>query len=224
MNKNSDETEVFKNEEKEIKDELNKKLDAENDADKITEIEEIISEDVKLKLHEDSKSLKEEGNTFFSKGEYEPAIDLYSQGIAKCPKCFSKTLSILYSNRSACYMKLDETELAINDCSSALEHDHYYTKARLRRAQIYETKDKLEEALKDYNEILSYDKSCQIAGSAAMRLPGQINERNEKLKEEMFSKLKDLGNMCLKPFGLSTNNFKVNQDPKTGGYSINFQK
>ena len=45
-------------------------------------------------------------NFFFSISEYEPAIDLYSQGIDKCPKSFSKTLSILYSNRAACYMKL----------------------------------------------------------------------------------------------------------------------
>ena len=30
----------------------------------------------------------------------------------------------------------------------ALDHDHYYTKARLRRAQIYEVTDKLEDALK----------------------------------------------------------------------------
>lgn len=51
-----------------------------------------------------------------------------------------------------------------------------------------------------------------------------VAERQEKLKEEMLGKLKDLGNSLLGKFGLSLDNFKADKDPETGGYSIRFSQ
>ncbi|KAL2761085.1 hypothetical protein ACRALDRAFT_2039583 [Sodiomyces alcalophilus JCM 7366] len=54
-------------------------------------------------------------------------------------------------------------------------------------------------------------------------LPARTKAAQEAETAEMWSKLKDLGNGILKPFGLSTDNFQMVKDEKTGGYSMNFQ-
>lgn len=51
-----------------------------------------------------------------------------------------------------------------------------------------------------------------------------VKERQEKMKEEVLGKLKDLGNSVLGRFGMSLDNFKMDQDPESGGYSIRFQQ
>ncbi|XP_039341578.1 tetratricopeptide repeat protein 1 isoform X2 [Mauremys reevesii] len=104
----------------------------------------------------------------------------------------------------------------------AIELDPNYIRALLRRAELYEKTEKLDEALEDYKTVLEKDPSVHHAREACMRLPRQIEERNERLKTEMLGKLKDLGNLVLRPFGLSTENFQVKQDSSTGSYSINF--
>ena len=93
-----------------------------------------------------------------------------------------------------------------------------------RRAKCHEKTEQLEQALEDYKKILELDPSDTLARERVFNLPREINERNEKLKAEMLGKLKDLGNMFLKPFGLSTDNFKMNQDPNTGGYNVQFSQ
>lgn len=94
----------------------------------------------------------------------------------------------------------------------------------LRRAKLFELDDKLDEALKDYKRVYELEPGQREACEAMIRLPPLIDERNERLKEEMLGKLKDLGNMILKPFGLSTSNFQMQKDPTSGSYSINFNQ
>lgn len=76
----------------------------------------------------------------------------------------------------------------------------------------------------DFKKVLELDPGNHEAMAAHVRLPPLINERNEKMKEEMMDKLKDLGNLVLRPFGLSTKNFELQQDPATGSYSVNFNQ
>uniref|UniRef100_G3QCN9 Tetratricopeptide repeat domain 1 n=2 Tax=Gasterosteus aculeatus aculeatus TaxID=481459 RepID=G3QCN9_GASAC len=168
---------------------------------------------------QESLSLKEKGNSQFKAGDWLEAEQSYTDALVSCPVCFSRERAVVFSNRAAARLHLDK---AIADCSRAIELNPDYVRALQRRAELYEQTEKLDEALEDYKKVLNLDPTQTSASQACMRLPQQIQERNEKLKEEMMSKLKDLGNLVLRPFGLSTNNFQVNQDTDTGSYSINF--
>ncbi|XP_036912682.1 tetratricopeptide repeat protein 1 isoform X2 [Sturnira hondurensis] len=195
---------------------------SELDEEYLMELEKNMPDEEKQKRREESTSLKEEGNEQFKKGDYIEAENSYTRALQMCPSCFQKDRSILFSNRAAARMKQDKKEMAISDCSKAIQLNPSYIRALLRRAELYENTDKLDEALEDYKSVLEKDPSVHQAREACMRLPKQIEERNERLKEEMLGKLKDLGNLVLRPFGLSTENFQIKQDSSTGSYSINF--
>ena len=76
----------------------------------------------------------------------------------------------------------------------------------------------------DYDKILDLDPSLTSYRVKRADLAKRIDERNEKLKQEMLGKLKDVGNKILGKFGMSVDNFKMVKDPATGGYSIRFEK
>nr|XP_020446519.1 tetratricopeptide repeat protein 1 [Monopterus albus] len=192
------------------------------DDDYLREVEKELTEEEKESRRQQSCTLKEKGNCQFKSGDWVEAERSYTEALGLCPVCFSRERAVLFSNRAAAKLHLDLKDQAIADCTRAIELNPDYVRALLRRAELYEQTEKLDEALEDYKKVLDQDPNQTVARQACMRLPQQIQERNEKLKEEMISKLKDLGNMILRPFGLSTNNFQVNQDQDTGSYSINF--
>lgn len=84
--------------------------------------------------------------------------------------------------------------------------------------------EKLDECLADYDKILELDADNTQYKQKRKQLAKQIDERNEKLKAEMIGKLKEVGNKVLGKFGMSLDNFKMVQDPATGGYSIKYEK
>lgn len=183
-----------------------------------------LSEEEKEENRTKADELKQQGNELFKQGEHLRSVELYTNALRLCPLDSKEARAILYANRAAAKAKLDRKASALEDCSKALEYNPNYLKAMLRRASLYEETDKLDESLEDYRKVLELDPGNGEARAAQVRLPPKIAERNDRLKEEMMGKLKDLGNMILRPFGLSTQNFEMKQDPQTGSYSINFNQ
>ena len=144
-------------------------------------------------------------------------------------------LSVLHANRAAALMALSEYDSALRDVNVALLWNPTYVKALLRRASLYEkmsdtnddgehTNTNTEAALADAKRAQQLDSTNKQIRALVNRLQKVEDERMEKLKAETLDKLKDLGNSILGNFGLSLDNFKAVQDPKSGSYSISFDQ
>lgn len=171
-------------------------------------------------------SKKQTGNEFFSQRNYLLALEAYNEAILFAPltKDFDKNRSIFYCNRAACLLELGRNDEAIKDCTQALEFDSKYVKALLRRSKANEKLDQLEEALADLDAALAIEPNMKGLKQDRQSMEVRVKEKHEKLKDEMMGKLKEMGNMVLGKFGLSLDNFKMEQDPKTGSYSVNFKQ
>ncbi|CZT45356.1 related to tetratricopeptide repeat protein 1 (TTC1) [Rhynchosporium secalis] len=86
----------------------------------------------------------------------------------------------------------------------------------------------LQGAEEDYKKLVKMSNLSaadrKIVQRQLVQLPPRTKAAQEKEMGEMMGKLKELGNGILKPFGLSTNNFQMQKDPTTGGYSMNFNQ
>ena len=113
--------------------------------------------------------LKDKGVEFFKSGNYEAAVNAFSEAIKLNP-----SLPQLFSNRAACCLAMGEDDKCIQDSCRALElyypvvPSNYLARAKVfvRRGTAYANQGELDLAIQDYN--------------AAMKL----SPSNEELKED----------------------------------------
>lgn len=96
--------------------------------------------------------IKDEGNAAFKARKYREAIDLYTKGLEVDPN--NKDInSKLLQNRAQAHININEYDKAIKDCTSALEFDPSYIKARRVRAKANGGAGNWDEALKELKDI-----------------------------------------------------------------------
>ncbi|XP_065607771.1 sperm-associated antigen 1 [Cyrtonyx montezumae] len=117
--------------------------------------------------------LKSEGNELFRSGQFGEAVPKYSQAIEYVISVGERSpddLSVLYSNRAACYFKEGNCSDCIQDCNRALELQPFSLKPLLRRAMAYESMERYRQAYVDYKTVLQIDSSIQAANDSVNRI------------------------------------------------------
>mmetsp|Transcript_33509 Transcript_33509/g.56796 ORF Transcript_33509/g.56796 Transcript_33509/m.56796 type:complete len:292 (-) Transcript_33509:85-960(-) len=121
------------------------------------------------------------------------------------------------------YLYKSDWEMVVESCTKAINSKPDYVKAYMRRSVAYEKQDKPVEAYEDIKKADELAPNTARIKARCAKLSVVAQERQEKMKNEMLGKLKDLGNTILGNFGISLDNFKAQKDPNTGSYNISYQ-
>lgn len=136
------------------------------------------------------------------------------------------------TNRQEAVVELPDTDAAFEQLQAQDQRRDEISKLRvkalLRRAKArsalggWANLQGAEEDFKTLNGTADRLAPADLRGvrSQLQTLPARVKQAQEQEMGEMMGKLKELGNGLLKPFGLSTDMFKMTKDEKTGGYSM----
>lgn len=123
------------------------------------------------------------GNESIVKGEYDSAVNDYSEAIKLNPKD-----AAIYLNRGRAHLNKKNYDSAIEDYSKVIELNPSEAMAYFNRGESYERKGNSPQAIGDYQKVLELDGNNESAKIIVKRLQDEQTKleqsKAEKLKEE----------------------------------------
>ncbi|XP_026719395.1 tetratricopeptide repeat protein 12, partial [Athene cunicularia] len=123
-----------------------------------------------------ANALKEKGNDAFRKGDYDIAIQRYTEGLEKL-----KDKQELYTNRAQAYLKIQEYEKAIGDCEWALKCNEKCIKAHFLMGKAHLALKHYSESKQCYEKILQIDPQKESLFEDCMK---EVNLDEKRMKDE----------------------------------------
>jgi len=114
------------------------------------------------------QTLKEEGNKHFKNGDYNEAKDHYSKALEEAES--KEDRLVFLKNRSACHLKLEEYQSAVDDATKALNISNSDVKALFRRVQGLEQLGSLKMAYADARRLNQLDANNKTVQDMCRRL------------------------------------------------------
>lgn len=120
------------------------------------------------KTNIDPDALRAEARTLFQAGDYDGAVEKYSLAIDS-GSLSGEDMATFLNNRAACFIQMKHESEAVADLNAVLDMDAYNSKARLRRALLYENMEKYSRAYDDYKALMQVDPSLSRKASEGIR-------------------------------------------------------
>lgn len=99
----------------------------------------------------EANKLKEEGNDLMKLSQFDAAVSKYNEAIKL------NRDPVYFCNRAAAYCRLEQYDLAIQDCRTALALDPKYSKAYGRMGLALSCQNRYEQAVEAYKKALELD-------------------------------------------------------------------
>lgn len=152
-------------------------------------------------IMDEVEKIKSTGNRLFKEGKYELAKAKYEKVLREYNhvnpqddeegKTFLNSRNTLHLNVAACYQKMGEYRKSIETCNKVLDAYPVHVKAIYRRGMAYMLNGDFEEARKDFNAMISMDKSSEPDANAALQKLKQLELETERKAKKQFRGLFD---------------------------------